>query len=128
MELRQTKSKVICDTEYEVTQLGAIKGTKVFTRVLRLMGPAFLDKSPGKFFDSLKEEDVEYLCQTFSPLTLVKGQGQLDGIFDVHFAGRYDALVQWLVFCLQVNFGSFLEGKGLGAALDAVAPQQKPFA
>lgn len=122
MDLRSTQEKDIDGCSYAVTQLGALKGSKVFVRVLKVLGPAFASKDPAAFFDGLKEEDVEYLCSTFSPMTFVKGgqfPGPLDKTFDFHFAGRYGALVQWLLFCVQVNFGDFLKGKGLGLGVGA---------
>jgi len=32
---------------------------------------------------------------------------QLDRIFDDHFAGRYDQMLQWFAFALEVNFRSY---------------------
>ncbi len=123
MELRTTQSKKIGDFTYEVTQLGAITGSKVFVRLLRMIGPAFVGKNAdlGRIFESLKEEDVQFLYDTFAPLTFIPGVGQLDKSFDFHFVGRYMAMVQWLIFCLQVNYGDFLKGKDLGAVGAAMA-------
>jgi hypothetical protein len=30
--------------------------------------------------------------------------------FDDHFAGRYDAMIEWFLFALEVNFGGFFGG------------------
>lgn len=120
MELRRTEKREIQGSTYEVTQLGAITGSKVFVRVLKLLGPVFTTKDTSKLFEALHEEDLTYLCNTFAPLTMVQGQGQLDKIFDVHFTGRYMAMLQWLFFNLELNFGDFLKGKGLGDVLGAV--------
>ena len=44
MQLRETRSKVIDDVEYQVTQLGAIKGSQVFIRLLKVIGPSLMNK------------------------------------------------------------------------------------
>lgn len=116
--LRKTEERVIGDDTLEVTQLGAIKGRAVFVRVLKVIGPALTGKDMAGIFAGLNEEDVTYLCDAFAPMTLVKGKGQLDKIFDVYFAGRFLEMFQWLAFCIELNFASFFKGGSalLGAA------------
>lgn len=129
------ESKMIGEHVYKVTALDALAGRKVMARLLKVLGPAMagLSKPEGKeepgsraaqaFADVLSrvtEEDVEALCNAFAPSTEVSAGAygdkspRLQGIFAVHFAGRYDELLQWLVFCLQVNFGSVFRVAGLG--------------
>lgn len=117
--LRETRKRVIGDYEYEVTQLGAIRGSAVFVRVMKLLGPLFASKDQAALFAGIQEEDVRYLIDAFGPMTLVVGQGQLDKIFDLHFAGKYKDMMGWLLFCLEVNYGDFLRGRGLDAAPSA---------
>lgn len=137
MELRHTEVKDIEGCSYEITQLGAIKGSAVFVRVLKMLGPALATGNVGSLLGALDEADVKYLVDAFAPLTNVPGQGQLDKIFDLHFAGRYKALVQWLLACLQVNYGEFLQGKvgslagalgaaGLGPSASSSPPMRTP--
>lgn len=125
MELRKTETRVIDGCSYEVTQLGAISGSRVFIRVLKLLGPLFAGGGKldlGRVFENLNETDFEYLCNAFKPVTMVTGQGELQGIFDIHFTGRYLAMMQWLWFCLELNYGDFLKGSSLTGALKAVGP------
>lgn len=115
--LRKTEQKQIGADTYEVTQMGAVKGSQVFVRLIRAIGPIILaaDKASDlrDALAGLKEEDVDYLIKAFSPYTLVQGKGELDKIFDIHFAGKYGDMFQWLWASVEVNFGSFLGASAL---------------
>lgn len=117
-------TKVIGETEYEVTQLDAIRGRKVMVRLAKAFAPVLAGgKSAdglarlGEALANISDDDVDFLCDTFAPSTSVistDAQGrrvapQLSKIFGLHFAGKYDELIQWLYFCLEVNFGSFVK-------------------
>lgn len=123
MNLVQTKEKTIDGNTYAVTQLGAIRGSQVFVRLMKMVGPAFLGekKDFAKAFEALREEDFKYLCDVFSERTFVDGK-PLDKIFDFHFAGKYGAMFQWLFFCIETNFGDFL-GARLSQATGALSQQ-----
>lgn len=110
---------------YKVTQLDAVTGRRAFTRMLKVVGPAFakLDDGVGPAFTELvqrlDEDDVDHFCELFAKITEVSGgdlatgaEPYLSTIFGVHFAGRYLELTQWLVFCFEVNFASFFGGAG----------------
>lgn len=62
----------------------------------------------------LNEKDFGELVDQFARHTVVvvsdELQPQLTEIFDQHFAGRYDLMLKWLAFCLEINFGSFFGG------------------
>jgi hypothetical protein len=66
------------------------------------------------------------LCEAFAKTTrVVTGTNQervLGDIFDDHFAGKYGAMIKWVIACLEVNFGSFL------AEVRDLAPVQPPEA
>lgn len=106
MDLRKTETRDIDGNTYEVTALGAIKGAQVLVRLLKAVGPALTGDMAG-FFANLREEDLTYLCNAFSPMTNVPGVGQLDKQFDFHFSGRYATMLKWLGLCLEVNFSDF---------------------
>jgi hypothetical protein len=62
----------------------------------------------------------EYFVRVLAPQTQVEANGKTFGLtdtFDVHFAGRYGALVQWLRFSFEVNLSSFFDGTPELAAL-----------
>lgn len=115
---REQKSKVIGNFEYQVTQLGATEGRKVFTRLAKLLGAGAGSKEPiAGILAALNDEDVGYLCEVFAKVTFVKidekRSPQLSGIFEEHFAGQYNGMVKWLLFCLELNFASFFQEIGV---------------
>ena len=78
----------------------------------------------GNLAESLSEEDFDYLCQAFASGSAVQNGSKLvdlkeQGVFDLHFAGRYGELLQWLWFCIEANFGSFLGDLGIERAASA---------
>jgi hypothetical protein len=107
MQLRQAQVREIDGARYEVTPLGAIRGSQVFVRLLKVLGPVFSSKDVSKLFEGLTEDDMNYLVGAFSPTTMVMGSGQLDKIFDIHFAGRMMSMLKWLFFCMEVNYADF---------------------
>lgn len=142
--MRETKKKKIGDREYtyHVTQFGAREGGRVLVRLLKMVGGAVgeavkgeaehfdmttVGKMIGNLADTVSEEDFDYLCDTFAKASEVSG-GEYrepvllttDGVFDLHFAGAYVELGQWLLFAVEVNFGSFL-GEGFVEKLKAAA-------
>ncbi len=132
--MRSNKTKRIGTNGYEVTQLGAVEGRRVFARLTQLMGgmvgtiagggKADLAKGFESFAAAISPDVMDYFCDTFTKVTQVhRPDGKtlfLKDIFDDHFADNYSEMVEWLVFCLEVNFASFLGGAGgLGALLRA---------
>lgn len=80
--------------------------------------------------------NLERLCALFAPYTMVVWTTQTDngpqansrdlggerGIFEEHFAGRFDALVAWLRAAVEFDLGGFLvEAKAQMAAARAAA-------
>jgi hypothetical protein len=123
----ETVTKEIEGTTYEVRQLDAVKGRKVFVRFAKLIAPALAEiqgqKDPNAalgrvvstFAAGIDEETLDYFCDAFAPTTcIVEGakKPELSKVFALHFAGKYFELVQWLVFCFEVNFGSFFHKLG----------------
>ena len=127
---REPKNTTINGTFYEVMPLGALKGRSVFVRLLKMFGPLFAgDIAAG--LDHLSEDDFNYLCDVFAEYTNVrineKQMPVLKDVFDGHFSGKYLDMLQWLAFCVQVNFGDFYKGLGKvadSAATDGKAPDQ----
>jgi|SRR6185436_16957014 len=117
------ETKTIGEHTYEVTQLGALVGRKVLFRLGKLLGPLMAGgDNPAAVAGataSLQDADFDWLCDVFAGSTKLIQQSTngpikiaLGGVFDSHFAGRYDAMIQWLGTCVQVNFASFLAGLG----------------
>lgn len=125
----KVESKRIGVHDYKVTQLDAVTGRRVFTRLVKLIGPSLAKLEGGgeaklgaalaELLGQLDEQSVDYFCDTFGAVTEVSGgqygkaAPQLDTVFVTHFAGEYLAMTQWLIFCMKVNFSSFFAGAGL---------------
>lgn len=126
--MRETRSKEIAGRTYEVTQLGAVAGQKVFVRVLKVLGPAIGAKDMAALLGGIQESDVQALVDAFIPMTHIAGVGQLNArTFDDHFAGAYRELFDWLAFCVEVNFGDFLSAppSGLAASVGSAPAVEK---
>lgn len=143
----QTEEKLIGEHTYFVTQLGALQGRKLLRRLVAIAGPALAElvkelppaSKDGRGFDlgalnlstvgaavealteRMTEEELEHVCNVLAARTEVQLDPErrvpLQSIFDVHFAGRYSAMFQWLAFALEVNFRDFFAGSGTGTHL-----------
>jgi len=131
--MRETKEKQIGETRYRVTMLGAKQGRRLFAELFKYAGPAFgelIRNGNGRvalseidtdavatalqaLADRLDVEFFDRVVEQFAASTQVHNGGDrwipLDNSFDLHFAGKYRALFQWLAFCCEVNFADFLD-------------------
>lgn len=140
--MRETKQKTIGDRGhvYHVTQFGAREGGRVLVRLLKMAGGAIgeamqgaddLDLSvAGKVIanlaETVSEADYDYLVDTFAKTSAVDIDGKTiplhtEGVLDVHFAGSYVELGQWIAFAIEVNFGNFFGAAGIAKAKEAVS-------
>jgi hypothetical protein len=129
----ETHTRTIGRHAYNVTQLKAKQGNAVLVRLAKVAGPPLAalfaggDKSQADALDRisldglgaalssfasvLSEADLDWLCVTFADCTTVETEPgavkPLRGIFDLHFAGAYLDLFEWLAFCLEVNYADF---------------------
>lgn len=124
---RETKTKRIGNHNYSVTQLGAIEGRRVLAKLMQLFGGMVGGIAGGGKPDmvagfaalagAITPEQVDFFCETFTPWTQVETSPgkvrMLRDVFDDHFVANYGELVEWLGFCLEVNFASFLGGSGI---------------
>ena len=104
---RKVQETEIAGHTYRFTQLGAETGDAILFRLGR-----------GLAMSDLKPEDFEYVRNVFRGSTKLqiidtKGDGRktwvpLASCYDDHFAGRYEALAEWLKAAFEMNFGSFL--------------------
>lgn len=140
----EAREKRIGDHVYRVTLHGTKAGLKLLVRVTKILGPGAgsfigglgrdaigLDGALANgaaealhdFAARLNETEVLGIADEFARQTVVvvdsETEPRLCDIFDDHFAGRYDLLLQWLGFCLEVNYGSFF------VARSGVGPLQK---
>lgn len=143
------ESRQIGSYTYTVTQLDALRGRRAAVRLGNILGIAggamngeataddvggTLAAAIGRILERLTEEQFDYFCDLFAEQTTVSGPGfqgqpQLNDVFATHFADRYGDMVQWFVFCLEVNFRSFIGGlRPLFARLAAASASSSPKA
>ena len=117
MAIRQ-KTIEVNGSEYLITQLGAIKGTRVLKELTKLVGPAFaklqtkdavgqsgtLGDALGILFENLDNANIEGIIMELAN-TVSKANGSAI-VFDMEFAGEYDKLYLVLKEVLEFNFGS----------------------
>lgn len=133
----KSEQREIKGVTYEVTQLAAEPGQRLFFSLVKLLGPAvaaLLQEWQGKAVTpatiaaaitelaaSLEYKHFRDFVDTFQASTDVLGQDsngratrvKLSSMKALAFAGDYGGLMQWLGFCLEVNFGSFFSDMGL---------------
>lgn len=133
----QTKQFTIDGDTYEITQLGAKQGRKIWLKLVQVaaaplkelstpgttLSEATLLAALGAAVESLDEQTAEQLYEAFGEtctLQLANGNApKLTGvIFDQHFAGRYVPMSKWLWECVRFNFASFLDGTSIGSLTD----------
>ena len=142
----QKKTITIDGESYDITQLGAVKGRKIWLRLLKTMSALFkgLAAADGltqeamlgalaDVVDGLDEETCEMMYEAFGPVNLVhEGERRpaLTGaIFDQHFAGRPFLMTKWLGENILFNFADFLpaaSGSSLQALIAEAAKKLKP--
>lgn len=120
----ETKTKTIKSTQYDMRQFGALQGRKVLARLLQTVGPAIgaIGGSPeaalALAISKFDSDTVDYLCDSFAPFTTIHVNGKgiaLEAVFNVHYAGNYGEMLQWLAFALEVNYASFFADLFSGA-------------
>jgi hypothetical protein len=110
--MRRTETLKTADFAYECTQLGALEGRTALLRAQKIavQGVNGLDA----MVNAMTPNDLDYFCSIFSKQTrVIMPDGKrplLDSIFDLHFAGDMAfEMVEWLAFCLGLNFGVFFQ-------------------
>lgn len=121
----ETKTKTIGDYEYRVTQLTTGPGLQLTARVMNILGPGLANAAGASggtgaraaaLFGAIVAspqlgDHLEWLSKLLAPTTQVwtpDGKSfTLSSGYDAHFAGRYAQLLEWLLFAIEVNCGSF---------------------
>src|SRR5262245_42610182 len=121
------QSITVGEYTYQVKLAPALTALRAASIVANVVSPLFAGLSSVQgargafaraityFFQSPDLGDnLEKLVVLFAPTTqIVSGGGRrtasLEKCVDEHFAGRLDALMKWLSFCLKINLSSFLD-------------------
>jgi hypothetical protein len=100
---RKILIEVIGGHKYKTHQLGALQGREVLIRFVNALKKGGIENSV---------EDFNFFCDSFAPVTYVQlgdKEPVLSSIFDAHFVGLYDEMIEWIKFCLKANFPSFFQ-------------------
>lgn len=128
----EAKDREIGGKNYRVTPLPTKRGRRMLVTLFRVGGPGLAEMfsadgstevslknlAAGKLGDvisklaaSIDEKTFEWIFQEFAEHTEVEtdegGWRKLSSEFD--FVADYKAMFQWLGFCLEINFGNFLD-------------------
>ncbi len=139
------QSKKIGTTIYTVTPFGARRGRAVLFQLTKLLGGAMgalagdggISDAVSTWSATAREEDFEAVCMALEGCTEITidvsatlpVKQPLVAWFDTHFVGKYDEMLAWLVFALEVNFSSFFAGSLVAGVLPlrkASAPSINP--
>lgn len=119
--MRKRETAEIGAFKYEVTQLNATDGADGILKVQKIMAAANGDMDQA--LGAMSQEDLRYFTKLFTNSTRListkhndeTGEDKLvavplSSVFDNHFAGEmlFDML-QWLAFCMALNFGFFFK-------------------
>lgn len=139
----EPREKTIAGESYRVSPLGAKRGRGMLVRLVKILGPGMgsfvggVGRSPSGTVESalalgvgeavhdltarLREDELSAILDEFALTTILVKSAEIElrlsDVFDDHFAARYDVMLLWLRFCLEVNFGSFFDGSSGGASL-----------
>ncbi len=133
-----TKTVKVGEHEYQITQLGALEGRKIWHKLVTILAPILANLSAAKTLDKetissavntlmveLDEPTFEMLCKTFAKRCRIRNGADKwpemdDTAFDQHFAGDYIGMTQWLGECLVYNFANFSGDASLGKLINTV--------
>jgi len=117
---------------YTVRLLSSGLGLQVAARLMNLLGPGIKgmneeEDNGGKMVafvgellsDPKLDQQLKFFTDTFQTVSSVQIAGkevELSSIYETHFMGKYFELIRWLVFCFEVNHGSFLAELGFNVA------------
>jgi hypothetical protein len=115
----QQKSVSVKDTDYLLTHIPAIRGTRALKQLIKLVGPSFaqfqknqdLSGAMNVLFENLDSVGVETLIQE---LVASASKGSMAINFDSEFAGEYDKLFLLVKEVVEFNFGSVFQLLGSG--------------
>lgn len=107
----QQKQVMVKGTEYLLTHIPAIRGTRILKQIIKLVGPSFakfqkeqdLSGAMAILFDNLDEVGVE---QLIIDLVGSANKGSVGINFDMEFAGEYDKLFTLVKEIVEFNYGS----------------------
>lgn len=144
---REAETVTVDGDTYQIKPLGAVKGKALWDRLARAIGggaasivasasAGTVEAQAGAVLGAMAaipQDLLNDLDEAFAASSKVKMQAGFlelgnahteDNIFDQHFSGAYEKLMQWRVACLKVNFAGFLGKLASFGATKKAAPIQ----
>lgn len=124
----KAKEKEIDGVTYSSWPVPTSTGIPALKRTIDIISPLMVGYGEGKEMGlfaalptALSDKDIEYYQKTFGNASKYRdGQNWVPLVYqnqDLHFAGRYMALLQWIVFNMEVNFSGFFSGTMSGGGI-----------
>lgn len=121
MRRRAPKQRKIGEYTYLVVPLQTSEALEVerrlrailFTGVEKLGTQGDITAGLAGLFKALTADDQGYITNLFCENTQIQQGAKVTLLkhdYDEHFAGHLDEWLDWVLFCLDVNFSSFLTG------------------
>lgn len=124
------KAEKIGEFEFQVSMLPSEEGFPILMKLTQIFGMLGTGAELTKVVSALSPNDLNEMISTFAKHTRVKSDNGnvvlLSETKSVIFAGRYDLMLKWLIFCVEVNFSNFFGGFG-DMANDIGARLQRMF-
>lgn len=135
----KNQEKEIDGFTYVVTPLPFGVGRQALMRLIRVVSPVFSaalggGKVEAAIFNALplalSDDDVVYFAKVFGDASRYKDGEKLVPLVsqnqELHFAARYKAFLQWLIFCVEVNYKDFfvssMSGSGVADFMATLTP------
>lgn len=121
----QQKTVTVLGTDYLLTHMPAIRGTRMLKRLIKLVGPAMAtfqkDQDLGGAMNALFENLDDNVEALLVELIASASKGSIAISFDNEFAGEYDRLFLLAKEVVEFNFGSVFSLLGSDAQFPTVA-------
>lgn len=116
----QQKTVNVMGTDYLLTHIPAIRGTRMLKRLIKLVGPAMaqfqkeqdLGGAMSALFDTLDDNVEALIVELVASAT----KGSVGINFDSEFAGEYDKLALLVKEIVEFNYGSVFSLLGSDAS------------
>ena len=127
----KAQQRDIDGVNYEVWPLPLGLAQTILLKFVRAIGAAAeaADANDAAQFaalaKALPDSELSFIAGKFGDASAYEEDGKMVPLIartqEFHFAGRFDAYLQWLLFCAEVNFAGFFDTARRKAIADAFA-------
>lgn len=116
----QMQEEEIEGVRYEAWPLPFSAARGILLKVSRALGAAAgavdgtSTQQVGAILSSLSDKDIAQISEAFGNASRYHDGTNMVPLIasaqELHFAGRFDSFVRWIVLCVRVNFSGFIDG------------------